>query len=56
MRTPRDYVKDMCKRGKSDDVILGVARCTRWKASLDEVHDWVVRRADKWREKYSNNV
>lgn len=48
-RTPRDFVKDMASRGKTNQQIFAVAKCTRWEKQMDEVQHWVVKRADRWR-------
>ena len=49
MRTVRDFVRDLCCRGKTDLQVRGVARETRWRDKMDEVKSWLSRRGDRWR-------
>ena len=52
-RTPRDFVRDMAMRGRTDDQIRGVASVTRWNNHMKEVMEWCQRRGDRWRSKYT---
>ncbi len=51
MRTVRDYVKEMCLKGRTDEEVVAVARATNWKDQIEEVKDWLNRRGDVWRAK-----
>jgi len=48
-RTPRDFVRDLCRAGRTDVQVRAVAWSTRWKEHLDEVISWLKRRGDRWR-------
>ena len=51
MRTVRDFVKDLCLRGKSDIQIRGIATNTQWHSQMDEVSKFLEKRADRWRRR-----
>ena len=48
-RTPRDFVRDLCRVGRNDLQVKAVARCTHWKDHLEEIISWLKRRGDRWR-------
>lgn len=50
VRTVRDFVKDMCRRGRTDTDIKAVAFGTRWRTQLAEVYRLLAVCGRKWRE------
>jgi hypothetical protein len=54
-REPRDFVKAEVLLGRTDREIIGVGRCTRWASRLDEIQNWIDKRADKWRKVHVPN-
>lgn len=51
MRTPKTFVRDLALRGYSDERICTVAKNTRWHSSIEEVKEWIKKRAENWRSK-----
>jgi len=54
MRTARDFVRDLCKRGKTDTQIRGIACNTQWHNQMDDVSKFIQKRAERWRNNVHN--
>ena len=50
VRTARQFVKEACLRGRTDEDVMSVAMNTRWKSLLVEVRYWLEKRGKKWRK------
>ena len=49
-RTVRDFAKEMCRKGRTDRVILAVAKQTRWGSHKAEIKILLEKRGDRWRK------
>ena len=48
-RTVRDFVRDLCRSGRTDQQVKAVALNTRWRDADEEIILWLKRRGDRWR-------
>lgn len=48
-RTPRDFCRDLCRAGKSNQEVLAVATNSRWAKALPIIKDLLDQWGDKWR-------
>lgn len=49
-RSARDFVRDLCRSGRSDLEVLAISRVTHWNGSREEVLSWLNRRGERWRK------
>lgn len=48
-RTPRDFCRDLCRSGKSNQEVMAVANNSRWAKAAPTIRDILDRWGDKWR-------
>lgn len=53
MRALKDFVKDMIKKGRSDEHILAVARCSQWGPQMSVIKNNLKKKGRRWRKKFS---
>lgn len=50
IRKTREFVRDLCKKGRTDEEVIAVTRNSCWETEEKEVKDWLTRRGERWRK------